>query len=464
MIHIPGELVDAPQLAVEDDPSYVGACDVDGEPYEQNLNFPNNAGDGGGSDMSLTNICDDISLAWLLGIKVVVVAGCRPQVEERMARRKEYLEDEDGVNRIENGVRITDATTLRVVKEEAGYVRFEVERQLARSMKANSRRGVQPFIFNDPGKQAQAPVRMGNVVSGNFYSSQPIGVREGCDYQFSGMPRKVEREAIERSLNAGDIVILTSLGVSPSGEMFNVPSEGLSSSVAGALGAEKIVYYLSEGACLRKESSRVVPALRLTEARELLKHKDVKVDSWHIGVPSFGGNKVEGEFLTKLGWGLTALQSGVKRAHLISPVDGALLQELYTRDGSGTMISRDLYDGIRKAQVEDINGIIDLITPLVKEGNLVERPRDNIEKEIHSYYVYTRDDLIIATGQLRRFDDEFAEIGCLVVHPDYQRGGKGDAMLGYLERLCLQDGAKKVRATMCQRATRNDTMTLSHPP
>ena len=117
---------------------------------------------------------------------------------------------------------------------------------------------------------------------------------------------------------------------------------------------------------------------------------------------------------------------------------------MYTRDGSGTMISRDLYDGIRRAQVEDINGIIDLITPLVKKGNLVERPRDNIEKEIHSYYVYTRDDLIIATGQLRRFDDEFAEIGCLVVHPDYQRGGKGDAMLGYLERLCLQIGANRV--------------------
>ena len=251
------------------------------------------------------------ALAWLLGIKVVVVVGCRPQVEERMARRKEYMsEDEEaGVNRIENGVRITDSTTLRVVKEEAGYVRFEVESQLARSMKANSRRGVQPFMFSEGGKQSSAPARMGNVVSGNFYSSQPIGVRDGCDYQFSGMPRKVEREAIERSLSGGDIVILTSLGVSPSGEMFNVPSEGLSSTVAGALGAEKIVYYLSEGACLRS-SDRVVPALRLAEAKELLKHNNVKSDAWHIGVPVDDEKIIHEEFLTKIGWGVSALKSG----------------------------------------------------------------------------------------------------------------------------------------------------------
>lgn len=141
---------------------------------------------------------------------------------------------------------------------------------------------------------------------------------------------------------------------------------------------------------------------------------------------------------------MTALGNGVKRAHLISPVDGALLQELYTRDGSGTLISRDLYDGIRRAQVEDVNGIYDLITPLVREGNLIERTRQALEKDISTYYVYTRDDLIVATGQLRRYDDEYAEIGCLVVHPDYQRGGRGDAMLGYLERLCLESGATKV--------------------
>lgn len=182
----------------------------------------------------------------------------------------------------------------------------------------------------------------------------------------------------------------------------------------------------------------------MSEAKQLLSQNGVKNDGWKIQIPDIITCTNQREFLGKAGWGMTALGNGVKRAHLISPVDGALLQELYTRDGSGTLISRDLYDGIRRAQVEDVNGIYDLITPLVLEGNLVEREREQLEKDINTYYVYTRDDLIVATGQLRRYDDEYAEIGCLVVHPDYQRGGRGDAMLGYLERLCLESGATKV--------------------
>ena len=129
-------------------------------------------------------------------------------------------------------------------------------------------------------------------------------------------------------------------------------------------------------------------------------------------------------------------------------MDGALLQELYTRDGSGTLISRDLYDGIRAAQVEDIGAILDLIAPLIKGGNLVDRSRDDIEKDIGTYYVYSRDDLVVACGQVKMYQGEkgevMAEIAGLVVHPDYQRKGRGDTMLGYLERLCIDSGCHKV--------------------
>ncbi|GMI37215.1 hypothetical protein TrRE_jg6190, partial [Triparma retinervis] len=152
---------------------------------------------------------------------------------------------------------------------------------------------------------------------------------------------------------------------------------------------------------------------------------------------------VKREFLRKASWGLSSLGAGVKRCHLISPVDGALIQELYTRDGSGTLITRDLYDGIRRAQVEDIGAIIDLITPLVRAGNLVQRSREVVEKDISSYFVYSRDDLVVACGQVKKWGD-FAEVGCLVVHPDYQKDGRGNAMLGYLERFCLQSGVSNI--------------------
>jgi amino-acid N-acetyltransferase len=145
--------------------------------------------------------------------------------------------------------------------------------------------------------------------------------------------------------------------------------------------------------------------------------------------------------LLKVGWSISALEKGgVKRAHIISFLNGALLQELYTRDGSGTLISRDLYDGIRPAIVNDVAGIYDLIEPLVLAGTLIPRPKNVLEKDIDSYYVYTRDRLIVACAQLKRFENGFAEIGCLVVHKDYRSQGRGDAMLGYLERLASQSG------------------------
>jgi amino-acid N-acetyltransferase len=149
----------------------------------------------------------------------------------------------------------------------------------------------------------------------------------------------------------------------------------------------------------------------------------------------------ERSFLVKFGWGMTALRAGVKRVHLVAPDNGALLQELYTRDGAGTMISGDLYDGIHGATVDDVAGLHELITPLVEKGTLVERTKATLERDISQYHVYTRDGLIVACGQLKIFENGYAEIGCMVVNPAYRAKGRGDAMLGYLERLSVQAGA-----------------------
>lgn len=150
------------------------------------------------------------------------------------------------------------------------------------------------------------------------------------------------------------------------------------------------------------------------------------------------------ETLTKVGWSIDALERGVKRAHIISSSNGALLQELYTRDGAGTLISRDLYEGIRPANVNDVTQIYDLIEPLVNSGNLIPRSKNDLEKDIRTYYVYTRDAMVVAVGQLRRYEGSYAEIGCLVVHKNYRRGGRGDAMLAFLERNSLRSGASYV--------------------
>jgi len=401
------------------------------------------------------DLIDDIALTWLLGLKIVLVCGCRYQIDKRMAQRD--LEGYDPI--LHNSIRVTDASTLRVVKEEAGYVRFEVERQLARALRVHG------------GPRFMEGGEDGNVVSGNFYSAQPFGVINGVDYMYTGFPRRFEVDKIRNVHASNDIVLLTSLGVSPSGEIFNVNSESLAASVAGALSASKVIYFAVRGTALvKKDTDKIVQNLRLSDARSLLQHYRVRMHKRGFAsvdnrgmedIGEGGGEEEEGggmpeavrraheshavtENLLKIGWATSALEKGVKRAHIIAPTNGALLQELYTRDGSGTLISRDLYEGIRPADHNDVAGIYDLIDPLVKMGTLVPRPRNLLEKDINSYYVYTRDNLIVATGQLKRFEGGFAEIGCLVVSSEYRSQGRGDAMLGYLERLCLQCGASKI--------------------
>lgn len=406
------------------------------------------------------DLMNDVALTWLLGMKLILVAGCRHQIDKRLPGR--LFQHPRG----SLGLTVTDEAMLRIVKEEAGYVRFEIERQLARSLRLHS----SGASTNHHAAAASTALEKatGNVVSGNFYSAQPFGILDGVDYQYTGYVRKPETEKILQVLANRDICLLTTLGVSPSGEVFNVNSECLAATVAGTMGASKIIFFTEQEMQLRHRVHQThIQNLRVTDAKHLLDYYHVKMHKRGfvtVGSPANSTDLKTDEFtsirdaaldeviqqtsklelLYKIGWSVQALQAGVKRAHIISPQHGALLQELFTRDGSGTLISGDLYEGIRRANVNDVSGIYDLIQPLVLMGKLVPRPKATLEKDIDSYYVYTRDNLIVACGQLKLYDPGYAEIGCLVVHKDYRQSGRGDAMLGYLERLCLQWDATNV--------------------
>lgn len=386
------------------------------------------------------DLMNDISLSWLLGMKIVIVVGCRFQIEKR------YNKEESHGRREHMGMVVTDEESLRIVKEEAGYVRFEVERQLARALKGGSSWGGGRRSSGNGSSNGTDDVDVGegNVVSGNFYSAQPFGILDGVDYKYSGFVRRMEANKIHQVHQNRDIVLLTSLGFSPTGEVFNVNTEYLAAYAAGTLGASKVIYFLERDIALRhKVHGSSIPHLRVNDGRKLLKLNGVRMET--KGFVYFDGRSFECEterrFLTKMGWGMNALKAGVKRVHLISPNNGGLLQELYTRDGSGTMISGDLYDGIHRATVDDATSIYEVITPLVEKGTLVGRKKAELERDIQQYHVYTRDGLLVACGQLKMFENGYAEIGCLVVNPLYRARGRGDAMLGYLERLCVEAGA-----------------------
>ena len=406
-------------------------------------------------DGFVSNLMDDIALTWLLGVKPIIVIGCRKQIEERLTTNSECTisssssissdgvrvackndgdSDKDEMKRYDS-IRITDLETLRIVKEEAGFVRFEVERQLGRALHLH-------------GTVDHNACRDGNVVSGNFFSAQPYGVIDGIDFKYTGYPRRFEVEKIKQVLDARDVVLLTPLGTSPSGEVFNVNTEHLAACVAGAVKASKIIYFTKNGTAFREaKSKKLIQNLRFSDAKAMLKYNNIFMNN------SKGFTSIEHranlsedivEAFVKTGWSIAALEKGVNRAHIIAPINGALLQELYTRDGSGTLISKDIYEGIRNGSVNDVAEIYDLIEPLVEAGYLINRPKNVMEKDIESYYVFTRDNLIIACAQLKLFENGFAEIGCMIVRWEYRSQGRGDAMLCFLERLSVMCGCPNV--------------------
>ncbi len=335
----------------------------------------------------------DISLLNSLGVRLVLVHGARLQIEERLRNRGVEMQ-------YQNGLRITDAPALACVKEAAGTVRVEIEALLSMG------------LANSP--MAGARIR---VVSGNFVTAQPLGVCDGIDYQHTGEVRRIDVHAMQKQLNDGAIVLLSPIGYSPTGETFNLSAEDVATAAAIHLQADKLVF-LTEGEGITDSHNHLIRELDLAEAEQSL------------------SGKLTEEMQRCLAGSLRACRGGVHRAHIISrQADGALLLELFTRKGIGTLISGESFEGTRPATIEDVGGILELIAPLEAEGVLVRRSRELLEMEIDQFIVTEREHMIIACAALYPFADEkLGELACLAVHPDYRKQGRADALLAFIER------------------------------
>ncbi len=371
--------------------------------------------DGTGIDGDRINgngdaLLHDLALLNSLGVHLVVVHGARPQIEAQCALR--------GLkSKIVDGLRITDDTTLSAVKAAAGQLRIEIEALLSIGV-ANA-----PALRHRSGSRTNR--QRTRVASGNFVTAQPLGVRNGVDYCHTGEVRNVDSEAITDRLQQGDIVLLSPIGYSPSGEAFNLSAEDVATAVAIDLQADKLLILTEEGL---QTDDQPMSQLGLDEA-----------DSW------LSENTPCPALATAIHAAVHACRNGVERAHLIAHRhDGGLLQELFTRDGLGTLISAGRYETLRPADIDDVAGILALIEPLEQEGVLVKRPREQLELEIDSYTVIERDGMIIGCAALHRFDldkdqsgdknsDGVGELACLAVHPDYRQDRRGEDLLTEIE-------------------------------
>lgn len=360
------------------------------------------------SDGELMQLANDINVLVSLEVRVVLVHGTRPQVEDQMRQH--------GVTpRYAEGRRVTDAEALKCVKEANGIVRMEIEATLSTE------------LANSP--MAGADIR---VSSGNFITAKPFGVHNGVDFMHTGQVRKVDVEGITRRLDDHEVVLISPIGFSPTGDIFNCTLEDVATSVAVALKADKLIF-LIEAMGATDAKGKPVSQLTAIQAQELL---------GAVGKP--GGNTLSEDVRYYLPCTIRAVREGVKRAHLISRhVDGALLMELFTHHGIGTMVVLEPQDKLRDAKLADVDGILAIIEPLVAQGILVKRDRARIETEIDRFVVLQQDDEIIGCAALYPFPNEkTVELACLAVNPFYRDGGRGERILSFAEKRAKEKGFK----------------------
>src|SRR5256712_13110074 len=347
------------------------------------------------ADDSFLGIVHDLNLLHSLGIRLIVAHGCRPQVEAILAQQ-------NIASRYAHGVRVTDADAMDCVLEAAGQVRARIEALLSLGLAGSPMAGAR-----------------NRVSAGNYLTAKPMGIVDGIDMQLTGEVRRIDTEAIQQRLDDGDIVLISPLGYSPTGEIFNLTVEEVAMQVAVRMSAVKFIFLMDTDG-VRNGRRQLLSDLSTREAEALLARPAKLAPDVRIYLPA----------------AIRACNNGVKRAHLISRHhDGALLIEFFTRDGVGTMLAATALAHIRNATIDDVGGILAIIEPLEEQGVLVRRSRERLESEIERFIVAEYDNHIIGCAALYAFPDKrVGELAALAVHPDFQREGYGEALWKEIEQ------------------------------
>jgi amino-acid N-acetyltransferase len=346
------------------------------------------------ADGRFAQIVHDLNLLASLGVRLVLAHGTRPQIDallEERGLRPRYVRD----------IRVTDEATLKCVKEANGRVRLEIEALLSMGLP------------NSP--MANSTIR---VASGNFIVARPRGVLDGVDLQYSGEVRKVNADMLQARLVDGEIALVSPLGYSPTGEIFNLTVEDVAAAAAVALRADKLIFLL-EGPGIVNAKGQLLREITVSDAEQLLGRPTRLAIDVQLYLPP----------------AIAAVKNGVRRAHFVDrDREGALLLELLSQEGVGSMLTQDPLETLRPARIEDVGGILLLIEPLEREGVLVKRGRELIEREIDHFFVVEHDGIVIGCGALYPFpESRSAELACIAVQPNRRDAGVGERLLEFIE-------------------------------
>lgn len=339
------------------------------------------------SHPNFINLVHDLALLQSLGVRLILLQGARPQIQT-------LLDQNQISSPLENGVRVSTAEAMPLIVSACNAVKTELESAMSAGL-------------------ADSPMHQLNLhtLSGNFVSAKPLGVREGVDYQFTGEVRSLDTASVSRALDTGAAVLMNTLGYSSTGEVFNLSLGALLTAVSREVSADKVICFTDE-----------------THLGPELDHKVLKPSS--EAIPQGIGDSA----IDLIQAAVSTVSTGVSRAHVVSyERNGALLEELFTHDGSGLLISDEEFVSLREATLGDVSGILELIQPLQESGALVVRTREILEKEISNFSVVDIDDTIAGCGALVSLGEGVAEIACIAVHPEFQGRGFASRLVNHLE-------------------------------
>ena len=356
----------------------------------------------------LEALIQDVAMLHAMGMRIVLVHGSRPQVQEQLDLRKVTSRYGTGAM---SGYRITDPAALECAKEASGELRLDIEAAFSQGLP------------NTP----MAGSRI-SVISGNFIIARPVGIVDGVDFMHTGLVRKVDSESIQHSLVNNKIVLMSPLGFSPTGQAFNIAYEDVATAAAMAVKADKLIFLTEYNGITDLEG-------------ELIKEFSLRQLEEHIS----GLTINEADLKVLLQNAIRAIRSGVSRVHLLPhDRDGALLEELFTHDGISTMIAASDIEHLREANLDDVGGILQLIEPLEDEGILVARGRDTIERDITHFSVIEHDRVLFGCAALFPYSNGVGELSCLAVDPQAQESGDGERLLKRIEARAKVTGLKKI--------------------
>ena len=371
----------------------------------------------------LNALIQDLALIHSLNIKIVLVHGFRTQVEE-------LLQIKGIESHFAQGMRITDEDALACAQEAAGRLRYQIEATFSQGLP------------NTP--MAHAEIR---VISGNFVTAKPLGIRNGVDFKHTGLVRKIDSEGIRLALADNNLVLLSPFGYSPTGEAFNLTMEDIATQAALNIQAHKLIF-IGESEGVSKPASHGEESANPSIERELSLQQAQTIVQMREA-PSFPSSSKQVDFLP---FAIQAVKNGIERAHIIPyRIDGGILQDLFTHHGLGTMIVDKKLDRLRQATIEDVPAIIQLMEPLEQAGIMIKRNRTDIECDINAYTVIEHDQVLFGCAAFYPYPEgKTAELAALVVTQQAKQHGYGDLLLKHIEEQAIACGFKSIFALTTQ--------------